>query len=43
MPDGAFRDYKPPAGTAIVQAPIAGHVLENTGTSDCRIIMFEPS
>jgi beta-alanine degradation protein BauB len=43
MPDGAVRDYKPTAGTAIVQAPIPGHVLENAGTTECRIIMFEPS
>ena len=43
MPDGTFRDFNPRAGTAIVQAPIPGHVLENTGTSECKIIMFEPS
>jgi quercetin dioxygenase-like cupin family protein len=43
LPDGTFRDYRPPAGTAIVQAPIPGHALENTGTSDCKIIIFEPS
>ena len=43
MPDGTFRDGKPPAGAAIVQPPIPGHILENTGTSDCKLIMFEPA
>jgi quercetin dioxygenase-like cupin family protein len=43
MPDGSLRDYKPSAGAAFVQAPIPGHFLENTGTSDCKIVMFEPS
>lgn len=42
-PDGSFRDAQPKAGYAVVQAPIPGHVLENTGSSDCRLIMFEPS
>jgi hypothetical protein len=43
LPDGSTRDGKPTAGAAIVQAPIPGHILENTGTSDCRLIMFEPA
>lgn len=43
LPDGSFREGKPVAGAAIVQAPIAGHVLENTGSSDCKLIMFEPA
>jgi quercetin dioxygenase-like cupin family protein len=43
MQDGTSRDFKPRSGTAIVQAPIPGHVLENTGESDCKLIMFEPS
>ena len=30
------------AGTAIVQKPIPAHSLENTGQSDCKVIMFEP-
>lgn len=42
-PDGTFRDAQPKAGSAVVQAPIPGHVLENTGSSDCRLIMFEPA
>jgi beta-alanine degradation protein BauB len=41
--DGSFRDAQPKAGAAIVQAPIPGHVLENIGTTDCRLVMFEPS
>lgn len=42
-PDGTHRDAQPRAGFAIVQRPIPGHVLENIGTSDCRLVMFEPS
>ena len=30
------------AGTAIVQAPIAAHMLENVGPTACKLIMFEP-
>lgn len=42
-PDGSFRDAQPKAGYAAVQPPIPGHVLENVGTADCRLIMFEPA
>lgn len=42
-PDGSFRDAQPRAGYAVVQPPIPGHVLENVGTADCRLIMFEPA
>ena len=42
-PDGSVRDAKPKAGMAMVQAPIPGHVLENIGAAECRIVMFEPS
>jgi beta-alanine degradation protein BauB len=42
-PDGSFRDAKPKSGMAMVQAPIPGHVLENTGAAECRIVMFEPA
>ncbi|MGE4049467.1 MAG: cupin domain-containing protein [Piscinibacter sp.] len=41
--DGTHRDAEPRAGAAIVQRPIPGHVLENIGASDCRLIMFEPT
>lgn len=41
--DGSVaRDAHPRAGMALVQAPIPGHVLENIGSSDCRLVMFEP-
>jgi beta-alanine degradation protein BauB len=40
--DGTSRDANPRAGYAIVQPPILGHVLENIGTTDCKLIMFEP-
>lgn len=42
-PDGTYRDVQPRAGAAIVQQPIPGPVLENTGAADCRLIMFEPA
>ncbi|WP_374666471.1 hypothetical protein [Ramlibacter sp.] len=42
-PDGTSREAQPRAGYAVVQRPIPGHVLENVGTADCRLIMFEPS
>jgi hypothetical protein len=32
----------PVAGRAVVQNPIAGHIVENIGNSDCKLIMFEP-
>ena len=38
----AAREVHPRAGMGLVQAPIPGHVLENIGTSDCRLVMFEP-
>jgi hypothetical protein len=41
--DGSTRDGQPKAGAAIVQVPIPGHVIENIGPNDCRLVMFEPS
>lgn len=41
--DGAFRDVQPKAGSAVVQGVIPGHVVENIGAADCRLVMFEPS
>jgi beta-alanine degradation protein BauB len=32
----------PIAGTVRIQAPIASHTVENIGSTDCRLIMFEP-
>ena len=29
-------------GAARVQEPIPGHVVENIGSSECRLVMFEP-
>lgn len=43
QPDGSYRDFQPPAGYAVVQAPIAAHMLENIGATECRIVMFEPA
>jgi hypothetical protein len=42
-PDGSYRDYWPKAGNALVQAPIPAHVFQNVGTSECRMVMFEPA
>jgi len=42
LPNGATRDGFPPAGYAVVQAPIESHAVENIGKSDCKLIMFEP-
>ncbi len=42
LPNGATRDGFPPAGFAVVQAPIEAHAVENIGKSDCKLIMFEP-
>jgi quercetin dioxygenase-like cupin family protein len=41
--DGSSRDFQPRVGFAVVQTPIQAHVLENIGTSECRIVMFEPA
>jgi beta-alanine degradation protein BauB len=30
------------AGRASVRGPIAAHSIENIGSADCRLIMFEP-
>jgi hypothetical protein len=39
---GAPRDGTREAGKAHVQGPIASHTVENIGTTDCKLIMFEP-
>jgi hypothetical protein len=36
------RDGKLRAGAAFAQAPIAAHSVENIGSADCRLVMFEP-
>jgi hypothetical protein len=30
-----------PQGSAVLQNPVAAHVFENTGTSECRILIVE--
>jgi len=39
---GTPQDGARLAGRAGVQEPIAAHSMENIGTTDCRMIMFEP-
>lgn len=41
-PNGATLDGLPTAGKALVQMPIAAHMVENTGATACKLIMFEP-
>lgn len=40
--DGPSRDFRPKAGMAVVQMPIAAHSVENIGAAECRLIMVEP-
>lgn len=42
MPDGKFIDIKSKAGEARVGAQVPSHSLENTGTADCKLVLFEP-
>lgn len=42
LPDGKSGEARPRAGMATVQAAILGHTVENIGTTDCKLIMFEP-
>lgn len=42
-PDGTSRLLFTKSGSGTVQAAIPGHVIENTGSRDCRVVMFEPS
>ncbi len=42
MEDGTYTDGKPKAGMARVQPPIRAHVIENIGSAECRLVMFEP-
>jgi beta-alanine degradation protein BauB len=41
-PEGGSRDGQLKAGHSVVQHPIFGHSVQNIGSSDCRLIMFEP-
>lgn len=40
--NGNVATGAPVAGAARVQGPIGSHTIENIGSSDCRLIMFEP-
>jgi len=40
-PDGRFTDSESKAGSAVVQAPIPSHSLENRGTTECKVIIVE--
>jgi quercetin dioxygenase-like cupin family protein len=42
VPGGAPQQNQRVAGTARVQGPVTSHSVENIGTTDCRLIMFEP-
>lgn len=42
-PDGSVRELYTKSGSATVQEPIPGHVIENSGIRDCRVVMFEPN
>jgi quercetin dioxygenase-like cupin family protein len=41
-PDGRTTVSEGPAGAAWFNEPVDGHWVENTGNTDCRVIMFEP-
>ena len=40
--DGSQVDLFPQKGVARVQSAIPSHAMENIGTTDCKLIMFEP-
>lgn len=42
-PDGSSRVLFTKSGSATVQAAVVGHMIENVGSRDCRVVMFEPS
>lgn len=42
FPDGKFIDIKSKAGEARIGPQVASHSLENTGSADCKLILFEP-
>jgi hypothetical protein len=41
-PDGKFTDIKSKAGDARVGAQVPSHSLENIGSAECKLILFEP-
>jgi beta-alanine degradation protein BauB len=42
-PDGSSRVLYTKSGSGTVQAAVPGHTIENVGSRDCRLVMFEPS
>lgn len=42
VPGMAPLNVQPRAGMARVPGSIASHTVENSGSSECRLIMFEP-
>jgi len=42
LPDGTTHDIDVKAGEAGVQDQIMSHSVQNRGTSECRVVMFEP-
>lgn len=42
-PDGSMRELYTKSGSATVQVATPGHMIENSGIRDCRVVMFEPN
>ena len=42
QPGVPTRTVQPRAGMAFVQGPIDAHVVQNVGSAECRLVMFEP-
>lgn len=41
-PDGKFVDNNSKAGNARVRTQAPSHSLENVGSADCKLVLFEP-
>jgi hypothetical protein len=41
LPNGSFQDATRKAGQAGSSPPVQNHSVENRGTSDCSVLMFE--
>lgn len=42
FPDGTIRDTTPRAGQSGFQQAVPAHSVQNIGSTDCRMVMFEP-
>jgi len=40
--NGQVREGTYPAGAARINPPIASHTIENIGSTECKVLMFEP-